>query len=47
MKYVNWFFLEAGHGEGAADGVGGILKRTADRLVANGRHWVYCTGSRD
>ena len=37
MKYVNYYFLEAGHGKGAADGVGGILKRTADILEAHGR----------
>ena len=36
MKLVNWSFLEAGHGKGAADGIGGVLKRTADRLVAEG-----------
>ena len=31
-----WNFSEAGHGKGAADGVGGVLKRTADTLLANG-----------
>ncbi|KAI0214326.1 hypothetical protein LSAT2_000568, partial [Lamellibrachia satsuma] len=31
-----WNFSEAGHGKGTADGVGGVLKRTADRLIANG-----------
>ena len=36
MKHVNWSFLEAGHGKGAADGIGGVLKRTADRIVAQG-----------
>ena len=35
-SYVNWSFLEAGHGKGAADGIGGVLKRTADRIVAQG-----------
>ena len=29
-----WNFSEAGHGKGAADGVGGALKRTADRLIS-------------
>ena len=29
--------MEAGHGKGAADGLGGILKRMADRLIAHGR----------
>ena len=36
MKLANWSFLEAGHGKGAADGIGGVLKRIADRLVAEG-----------
>jgi hypothetical protein len=31
-----WNFTEAGHGKSAADGVGGVVKRTADRLVSNG-----------
>lgn len=31
-----WNFFEAGHGKGAADGIGGVIKRRADRLVANG-----------
>ena len=37
MEYVNLYFLEAGHGKGAADGVGGIFKRMANRLVVHGR----------
>lgn len=32
-----WNFFEASHGKGAPDGVGGVLKRTADRLVSHGR----------
>ena len=32
-----WNFSEAGHGKGAADGIGGALTRTARRCVAN-RH---------
>jgi len=32
----NWNYFEASHGKGAADGVGGVLKRTADRLVKQG-----------
>ena len=31
-----WNFFEASHGKGAADGVGAVLKRTADRLVKQG-----------
>lgn len=30
-----WNYLESGHGKGAADGVGGVLKRTCDRVVAH------------
>lgn len=33
---VAWHYSEAGHGKGAADGVGGSLKRTANGLVAKG-----------
>ncbi|XP_014677784.1 PREDICTED: uncharacterized protein LOC106817620 isoform X2 [Priapulus caudatus] len=36
IKCVNWSLLEAGHGKGAADGIGGVLKRTADRVVVAG-----------
>ena len=36
FKIVEWSFLEAGHGKGAADGLGGSIKRTADRFVCNG-----------
>ena len=34
---ISWNFLEASHGKGAADGVGGVLKRTAERMVAQGK----------
>ena len=37
FQYINWTFLEAGHGKGAADGVGAVLKRTADRVVLQGK----------
>ena len=30
---VNWSYTEAGHGKGVPDGVGGVVKREADRLV--------------
>ncbi|GBN45142.1 hypothetical protein AVEN_170726-1 [Araneus ventricosus] len=36
LKYGSWSFFEAGHGKGAADGIGGAIKRTADRIVAQG-----------
>lgn len=32
-----WNFFEASHGKGAPDGVGGLLKRTADRIVSHGK----------
>ena len=33
---ITWNFLEAGHGKGAPDGIGGVIKRTADTLVTHG-----------
>lgn len=33
---ATWSFFEAGHGKGPADGVGGTLKRLADKQVAFG-----------
>lgn len=33
---ISWNFFEAGHGKGAADGVGGTMKRQADAIVARG-----------
>ncbi len=33
FRYATWNMFEAGHGKGAADAVGGVLKRTADRSV--------------
>jgi len=34
FQHATWNFSEAGHRKGAADGVGGALKRTADRLIS-------------
>lgn len=34
---LTWNYLEAGHGKGTADGIGGTVKRTADRLVTLGK----------
>jgi hypothetical protein len=31
-----WMYTEAGHGKGAADGVGAAIKRRCDRLVSTG-----------
>ena len=33
----SWNFSEAGHGKGAAYGVGGVLKRTADDIISRGQ----------
>jgi len=33
---VTWNFTESGHGKGPADGVGALIKRTADELVNSG-----------
>ncbi|XP_034084202.1 uncharacterized protein LOC117554075 isoform X2 [Gymnodraco acuticeps] len=36
FKEITWNFFEASHGKGAPDGVGGALKRSADRIMAHG-----------
>lgn len=36
VKVGTWNLYEAGHGKGAADNIGGVLKRIADWLVAQG-----------
>jgi hypothetical protein len=36
FKLSTWNFTEAGHGKSAANGIGGVVKRTADRLVSQG-----------
>lgn len=36
LEYSTWNYYEAGHGKGAPDGIGGTVKRTADRLVLQG-----------
>nr|CAI5866096.1 unnamed protein product [Callosobruchus analis] len=36
VQSVTWNYHEAGHGKGAPDGIGGVCKRTADRIVAQG-----------
>jgi len=35
---ASWNFSEAGHGKGPMDGVGGVVKRTADSLVLHGEN---------
>ena len=32
LSKLSWNYSESGHGQGAADGVGAVLKTTADRL---------------
>lgn len=36
FKRITWNFFEASHVKGAPDGVGGALKRSADRIVPQG-----------
>lgn len=36
FQWCTWNFFESGHGKGAADGVGGMLKRVADRIISCG-----------
>lgn len=36
VKELQWHYSESGHGKGAPDGIGGCLKRNADKLVAQG-----------
>lgn len=37
LTRFSWNYSEAGHGKGAPDGIGGTLKRSADRAVAEGK----------
>lgn len=37
LSSFTWNYLESGHGKGAPDGVGGVCKRTADRIVGEGQ----------
>ncbi|KAH9640377.1 hypothetical protein HF086_003063 [Spodoptera exigua] len=37
LKKNTWNYSEAGHGKGAPDGVGAVLKRTADRMTLFGK----------
>lgn len=37
FQSVNWNFTEAGHGKGAPDGIGAVVKREADRIVSHGK----------
>lgn len=37
IKELTWNYIEAGHGKGAPDKVGGVI-RNNDRLVAQGKY---------
>lgn len=37
VDVLRWHYSESGHGKGAPDGVGATLKRTADKLVGQGK----------
>lgn len=36
VNTITWNYLEAGHGKGAPDGIGGTCKCIADQIVAQG-----------
>lgn len=36
LKLITWNYQEAGHGKGAPDGIGAVVKRTADNYVTFG-----------
>ncbi|XP_045775471.1 uncharacterized protein LOC123874272 [Maniola jurtina] len=36
LKSISWNYLESGHGKGAPDGIGAVIKRTADSAVCFG-----------
>ena len=36
-KSISWNFLESDHGKGPPDGIGGVLKRTADSVIVHGK----------
>lgn len=36
LTTISWNYTEAGHDKGPMDGVGGALKREADKMVAHG-----------
>lgn len=36
LSSIFWHYCECGHGKGAPDGVGGVIKRMADKFVAYG-----------
>lgn len=37
VSRITWNYTEAGHGKGAPDGVGAVLKRTADKIINYGQ----------
>jgi len=43
LKEATWSFSESGHGKGSADGVGAVVKRAADQVVAHGADISSCS----
>jgi len=41
VNVITWNYSESGHGKGAPDEVGGIIKRIADRCVAQGEEDIH------
>ena len=42
---ASWHFFEAGHGKGACDGIGGVVKRSADTALKSGN--ISITNGKD
>ncbi|KAH3715138.1 hypothetical protein DPMN_057844 [Dreissena polymorpha] len=47
FKCVNWSFMEAGHGKGAPDEIGAVIKRAADGVVLHGEDIVNAVSMYD
>jgi len=39
---ASWQFFECGHGKGACDGIGGVVKRSADTAIKTGKENITC-----
>lgn len=42
VDYLQWHYFESGHGKGAPDGIGGCLKRMADRISSLSEDITTC-----
>ena len=40
---ASWKYFKAGHGKGACDGIGGIVKRLADTAIKTGKENINCS----